>query len=202
MLSTNVCRYCFGLILLTSWNCFSQGSAAPGGNAQQQGQHNDAFVPGAADESKIAREVRHQLVTLPYYGIFDDLAFRVSGGEVTLLGQVTRPALKSEAEAVTKRVEGVTSVVNNIEVLPLSPNDDSLRMGLYRAIFGDPSIGTRYGYRAVPSIHIIVKNGQATLEGVVASEADKDLINIRANGVPGVFSVTNSLVVENPDPQK
>lgn len=187
-------RFCFAFVLIASTS-FAQSSADSGGT-QQHVQHNDSFVPGSADESRIAREVRHQLVTLPYYGIFDDLGFRVSGGEVTLVGAVTRPTLKSEAENVTKRVEGVTSVVNNIEVLPLSPNDESLRVALYRAIYGDPSIGMRYGYRAIPSIHIIVKNGQATLEGLVANQGDKNLINIRANGVPGVFSVTNSLVVE------
>src|SRR5947208_1296039 len=141
----------------------------------------------------MAREVRHELVMLPYYGVFDDLAFRVEGGTVTLLGQVTRPTLKSDAEGVTKRVEGVTQVVNNIEVLPLSPMDDQIRMAEYRAIFGDPALSTRYGFRALPSIHILVKNGNVRLEGVVANKGDKDLINIRANGVPNVFSVTNDL---------
>jgi hyperosmotically inducible protein len=159
--------------------------------------HNDAFIPGTADENRIAREVRHQLVMLPYYGIFDDLAFRVNGGTVTLMGAVTRPTLKSDAENVVKHVEGVTQVVNNIEVLPLSPSDDRIRMAEYRAIYGDPTLSTRYGYRALPSIHIIVKNGHVDLEGVVANQGDKDLINVRANGVPGVFSVTNDLQVEN-----
>lgn len=161
------------------------------------GQHHDAFVPGNTDETRIAREVRHQLVTLPFYGIFDDLAFRVDGDTVTLMGSVVRPTLKSSAENVTKNVEGVSKVVNNIKVLPLSSMDDQIRMAEYRAIYGDPSIGTRYGYRAVPSIHIIVNNGHVTLEGVVANEFDKNLINTRANGVPNVFSVTNNLVVEN-----
>lgn len=136
------------------------------------------------------------MVMLPYYGIFDDLGFRVNGSEVTLVGAVTRPTLKSEAEGVVKHIEGVTRVVNDIEVLPVSPDDDAIRAGLYRAIYGDPSLGTRYAYRALPSIHIIVKNGHAILEGVVANQADKNLINIRANGVPGVFSVENNLVVE------
>jgi len=157
--------------------------------------HNDAFVQGTAEESRIAREVRHELVMLPYYGVFDDLAFRVNDGTVTLLGAVTRPTLKSEAENVTKRVEGVTEVVNQIEVLPLSPMDDRIRIAEWRAIYGDPSLSTRYGYRALPSIHIIVRNGSVTLEGVVANQADKDLINIRANAVPNVFSVTNNLQV-------
>ena len=160
-------------------------------------KHNDAFYSRCdASESHIAREVRHQLVMLPYYGVFDDIAFRIEGGNVTLLGQVTRPTLKSDAGNVAKRVEGVTHVDNQIEVLPLSPMDNQIRIAEYRAIYGDPSLSIRYGYRALPSIHIIVKNGQVTLEGVVANKADKDLINIRANGVRNVFSVTNNLQVE------
>jgi hyperosmotically inducible protein len=158
--------------------------------------HQDAFIPGDANDSRIAREVRHELVMLPYYGVFDDLAFSVNGGTVTLLGAVTRPTLKSDAENVVKRIEGVTQVINKIEVLPLSPMDDRIRAAVYRAIYGDPALSTRYGYRALPSIHIMVKNGNVTLEGVVANEADKNIANIRANGVPGVFSVTNNLQVE------
>src|SRR5438270_1622203 len=154
--------------------------------AKHDPKHNDVFVQGDANENRLAKEVRHQLVMLPYYGVFDDLAFRVEDGRVTLLGQVTRPTLKSDAENVTKRIEGVTQVDNQIEVLPLSPMDDQIRMAEYRAIYGDPSLSTRYGYRALPSIHIIVKNGQVTLEGVVANEGDKNLINIRANGVSNV----------------
>lgn len=165
--------------------------------AKRDKNHNDAFVPGAPDENRIAKEVRHQLVTLPYYGVFDDLAFRVDGSTVTLLGAVTQPFLKSDAERVVKRVQGVTQVVNNIEVLPLSPMDDQIRRAEYRAIYGDPALSDRYGYRAVPSIHIIVRNGRVTLEGVVANQMDKNLINIKANGVPGVFSVTNDLQVEH-----
>ena len=164
--------------------------------AKQDKNHNDAFIAGDKAESRIAREVRHQLVMLPYYGVFDDLAFRVEGGKVTLLGAVTRPTLKSDAENVVKRVEGVTQVDNRIEVLPLSSMDDQIRMAEYRVIYGDPALSTRYGYRALPSIHIIVKNGNVTLEGVVANEGDKNLVNMRANSVPNVFSVTNNLRVE------
>src|ERR1700681_3622272 len=137
--------------------------------AKHDSNHNDAFITGDANETRIAKEVRHQLVTLPYYGVFDDLAFRVEGSKVTLMGAVTRPTLKSDAENVTKRVEGVTQVDNRIEVLPLSSMDDQIRMAEYRAIFGDPALSTRYGFRAVPSIHILVKNGNVTLEGVVAN---------------------------------
>jgi hyperosmotically inducible protein len=164
--------------------------------AEQANQHHDAFVPGDSQEARLAREVRHELVMLPYYGIFDDLAFRVDGGAVTLMGSVVRPTLKSDAENVVKRVEGVTQVINQIKVLPLSPMDDQIRMAEYRAIYGDPILGTRYSYRALPSIHIIVENGHVTLEGVVANQFDKNLINVRANTVPNVFSVTNNLIVE------
>jgi hyperosmotically inducible periplasmic protein len=165
--------------------------------AQDNKQHSDTFIPGSANETRIAQEVRHQLVMLPYYTIFDDLGFRVNGGSVTLEGSVTNPTLKSDAENVTKRVEGVTNVVNNIEVLPLSPNDWQIRRAVARAIYNNPQIGDRYGFRSLPSIHIIVKNGNVTLEGVVANDFDKNFINIRANGVPGVFKVTNNLEVEN-----
>jgi hyperosmotically inducible protein len=159
--------------------------------------HQDAFIAGDSAENEIAKEVRHQLVLLPYYGVFDDLAFNVNGGTVTLLGAVTQPVLKDDAEKTVKRVKGVTQVVNKIEVLPLSPMDDQLRFALFRAIYRQPGIDTRYGYRSVPSIHILVKNGHVTLEGVVANETDKNLINIAANGVPNVFSVANDLQVEN-----
>lgn len=161
----------------------------------RQKDHNDAFVPGPQGQSRIAQEVRHQLVMLPYYTIFDDLAFRVDGSTVTLLGNVTNPVLKSDAENVTKKVEGVTQVNNQINVLPLSPMDWRIRRAEFRAIYGDPQIGDRYGHQALPSIHIIVNNGNVRLEGVVANQGDKNLIGIRANGVPGVFRVDNALQV-------
>ena len=166
-----------------------------GQQKDQQKDHNDAFVQGSANDSRLMQEVRHQLVMLPYYSVFDDLAFSVNGGTVTLLGDVTRPTLKSDAENVVKRIEGVAQVVNQINVLPLSSLDDRIRLAEFRAIYGDPAIGDRYGHRAIPSIHIIVSNGHVRLEGVVASEGDKNLINIRANSVPNVFSVQNNLRV-------
>lgn len=172
--------------------CALASSVAPA----KDKKHNDVFVPGDAAENRIARDARHQLLMLPYYGVFDDLAFRVNEGTVTLLGAVTRPTLKADAERAVKHVEGVTNVDNQIEVLPLSPMDDQIRRAEYRAIYGDPALSTRYGFSALPSIHIIVKNGHVTLEGVVANEGDRNLVNIRANAVPGVFSVTNDLVVE------
>jgi hyperosmotically inducible periplasmic protein len=144
----------------------------------------------------LSQQVRHELVMLPYYSIFDNLAFRVDGSTVTLFGAATRPTLKSDAENVVRRIEGVTQVNNQIEVLPLSPMDDRIRLATYRAIYGYGPL-QRYALGALPSIHIIVKNGHVTLEGVVANETDKNLVNIRANGVPGVFSVSNDLRVEN-----
>ncbi len=161
----------------------------------QQKDHNDAFMSGPQGEARLVREIRHQLLMLPYYSIFDDLAFHVDGGTVTLLGQVTNPVLKSSAENVVKRIEGVTSVNNEIEVLPLSPMDNQIRRAEFRAIYGDPEIGDRYGHQALPGIHIIVKNGHVKLEGVVNNQGDKNLINIRANSVPDVFSVENDLQV-------
>jgi len=143
---------------------------------------------------KLSQEVRHQLVMLPWYSVFDNLAYKVEGDKVTLYGQVTRPTLKSDAEAAVKSIEGVSSVANNIEVLPLSPMDDEIRRAVYRAIYGDPGL-SRYSVQAVPSIHIIVKNGNVTLEGVVDNETDKNLAGLRANGVPNVFSVKNNLAV-------
>ena len=154
------------------------------------------FAQGDYTNKRLLKEVRHELVTLPYYNVFDDLSYKVDGSTVTLYGAVTRPTLKSDAENVVRRIEGVTQVVNNIEVLPLSPNDDRVRIAVYRAIYGSPSLADRYGYRAVPSIHIIVKNGHVTLTGAVANQGDKNIANIQANGVGGVFSVTNNLVVE------
>src|SRR5437868_1178885 len=158
--------------------------------AQKQQVANRAVMPAGGD--RITREVRHELVMLPYYGVFDNLAYSVNGSTVTLMGQVTRPTLKSDAENVVKGIEGVDRVINNIEVLPLSPNDDRIRMAVYRAIYGDSALN-RYALQAVPPIHIIVKNGNVTLAGVVASESDRNVANIRANGVPGVFSVKNDL---------
>jgi hyperosmotically inducible protein len=145
-------------------------------------------------QEKLYKEVRHQLVMLPWYSVFDNLAYQVDGDKVILYGQVTRPVLKSDAEAAVKSIEGVSTVVNNIEVLPPSPMDDQLRRALYRAIYGDPAL-SRYSVQAVPSIHIIVKNGNVTLEGVVDNETDKNLAGLRANQVPNVFSVKNNLVV-------
>jgi len=135
------------------------------------------------------------LVTLPFYGVFDNMAYRVDGSTVTLMGQVTRPMLKSDAGNVVKGIEGVDKVDNQIQVLPLSPMDDHSRLAVYRAIYGYPGLD-RYALQAVPPIHIILENGKLTLEGVVSTQADKDMANIRASGVSGIFSVVNNLRVE------
>ena len=149
-----------------------------------------------APQNRIEREVRHELVMLPYYGVFDNLSYRVDNGTVTLMGSVTRPTLKSDAANVVKKVEGVQRVINNIEVLPVSPNDDRIRLAVYRAVYGQATLN-RYALQAVPPIHIVVKNGNVNLVGVVASESDKNVAGIQAKSVPGVFSVQNDLQVEN-----
>jgi len=146
---------------------------------------------------RIQKEVRHELLMLPYFGVFDNIAYKVDGYNVTLLGQVTRPSLKSDAERAVKGIEGVEKVDNQIEVLPPSPMDDQLRLRLYRAIYGYPSL-QRYALGVQKPIRIIVKSGRVTLEGVVGNEADKNTAGIRANSVPGIFSVTNNLQVVKP----
>jgi len=147
-----------------------------------------------SNEQFIAKEVRHELVMLPYYSIFDDLEYQVKGDTVILSGAVVTPTLKSDAENVVKKIEGVNKVVNNIKVLPLSPSDDEIRRRVARAVFGTDGL-YRYSMSAVPPVHIIVENGHVTLKGVVDSEGDKTLANVAANQVPGVFSVTNDLQV-------
>ena len=149
--------------------------------------------------SRLNKEVRHELVMLPYYSVFDWLQYKVDpDGTVTLMGEVTRPTLKSDAEHVVKDIEGVERVVNHIEVLPLSPNDDRIRRAVYLALFNGNSSLFRYGWGAVPPIHIIVKNGHVALKGVVSSEADRNYAYIKARGVSGVFSVQNDLELERP----
>ena len=157
-------------------------------------QASDA--PARATE-RITREVRHELLMLPYLDVFDYLTYKVDGYNVTLMGQVTRPTLKSDAENVVKRIEGVENVDNQIEVLPVSPNDERLRLRLYRAIYGYGPM-QKYSLGVQKPIRIIVKNGHVTLEGVVDNDGDKNIANIRANSVSGVFSVTNNLQVVKP----
>jgi hyperosmotically inducible periplasmic protein len=151
---------------------------------------------------RIVREVRHELVTLPYYGVFDWLEYEVQNdGIVILRGQVVRPTTKSDAEGRVKDIDGVKGVINQIEVLPLSPSDDRSRRALYRAIYNFNSPLFRYATQSVPPIHLIVKRGHATLKGVVANRADAQQAYIRARGVPGLFSVKNELIVESEQPR-
>jgi hyperosmotically inducible protein len=149
----------------------------------------------AAIQAQLRKEVRHVLVMQPFYSVFDNLEYKVDGDRVTLMGQVVNPTLKADAAAAVTALEGVRSVDNQIEVLPVSPNDDRIRRAEFRAIYSEPGM-EKYAIQAVPPIHIIVKNGRVTLVGVVANEMDKTLANMRANSVSGVFSVTNNLTVE------
>jgi len=158
------------------------------------GLTQDRNQPSARSQDRITREVRHELLMLPYFGVFDYIAFKVEGSTVTLLGQVVRPSLKSDAENALKHIEGVEKVDNQIEVLPPSPMDDGLRIRLYREIYGYPSL-EKYALGVQKPIRIIVKNGRVALEGVVDSETDKNLAGVRANSVPGIFQVTNNLQV-------
>jgi hyperosmotically inducible protein len=151
-------------------------------------------APKSPSAGGLEGRVRHELVMLPRLTLFDDLSFRVDGSTVTLLGEVTQPVLKSDAGNAVERIEGVTRVDNEIEVLPLSPIDSGIRAGEYRAIFAGPLY--RYAMGTLPSIHILVKNGNVTLTGVVENQSDRELAYMHANAVPGVFSVTNQLRVE------
>jgi hyperosmotically inducible periplasmic protein len=151
----------------------------------------DSGTPAVQD---LANQVRHELVMIPYYSVFDDLNYSIDNGVVTLTGDVNNPVVKTDAERSVKRLPGVTQVVNHINLLPPSSMDNHIRAAEYRAIFGFSDM-YRYAQGAIPSIHIIVDFGHVTLMGVVDSEADKNVANIRANSVPGVFSVTNNLRV-------
>ena len=154
-----------------------------------------AATVGAQDLSRVERQVRRELVTLPFYSVFDNVTFRVDGSKVTLMGKVTRPRLKTGAERAIKDIEDIREIDNQIEVLPVSSNDDRIRVATFRAIYYHPMM-TRYAMRAVPPVHIIVQNGDVTLEGVVDSESEKDLAGLQASGVNGSFSITNNLRVE------
>jgi hyperosmotically inducible periplasmic protein len=180
------------VILLASLMQAQDNQASTSGSPQAN--RNQAVSQSGID--RIVKEVHHELVLLPYYGVFDNLAYQVSpDGTVSLLGQVARPTLKSDAENAVKRIEGVERVDNQIQVLPTSPMDDQIRLATYRAIYGN-SVLSPYGLRAVPPIHIIVDRGHVTLEGVVAKQMDKQVAEMQTKGVPNVFSVTNNLRVE------
>jgi hyperosmotically inducible protein len=173
-----------GLALFTS-TVFAQTAALP---------QNRQKLGGTDPSARIAREVMHEMLMLPYYSVFDNLAFRVEGNTVYLYGQVVNGVLKPDAEASVKHIEGVEKVVNNIEELPPSSMDDRIRRAEYRAIYSFGGLN-KYSWGSVPSIHIIVKGGHVTLVGVVDNSTDKHAAEIRAKGVPGVFSVDNQLQV-------
>jgi len=154
---------------------------------------NETLSPAA--QAKLIEKVRHALLLLPYFGVFDNIAFQLQGRTVILQGQVVQSILKPDAEKAVKKVEGVEKVVNNIEVLPPSPMDEQIRHRVYRAIY---SYGPLFKYsnnKVNPPIRIIVKNARVTLEGVVDTETDKNLCTMRVNQVPSVLSVTNNLRV-------
>ncbi len=184
-------RLVFFSLLLTTLSV-AQTNALPGSRQK---------LGGSDPTARISREVLHELLMDPYYSVFDNLAFKVDGRTVTLLGQVSQQVVKDDAVASVKKIEGVENVVDNIEVLPPSPNDDRIRRQLYRAIYGFDGL-SRYSWGAIPSIHIIVKNGHATLVGLVDNDNDKNMAGIRAKGVPGVFSVQNDLEVASASASK
>ncbi len=191
------------LLTLAAPRSFSQGS-----QAKQQ---------DSTPVLRMAEAIRKQLVTLPQYSVFDDLHFAIKGSTVILRGEASRPTLKSAAENVVKKVEGVQTVENEIEILPLSPNDDRIRAAVYYNIYSHPAM-LRYTANRGPqflsltrrtmgitqdppigwhAIHIIVKNGNVTLKGAVLNSGDAAIAGMRANTTPGVFSVDNDLVVAN-----
>ena len=172
----------FAAVLLTA----SFAVAAP---ADQAGER--------AAYEQLAKKVRKELVTLPWYGVFDNLTYEIDGSTVTLSGQVVQPSTRKDAERRVRKLAGVERVVNNIEVLPLSSFDDRVRVSAYRALFGWNSPLFRYGRGTNPSIHIVVERGHLTLEGVVSNEGDRRLARALVSSIPGVFSVTNNLQAEN-----
>jgi hyperosmotically inducible protein len=178
-----------GIAALLWMFCISALAQPPQSSKSQQRPASQAAV------NRIQHEVRHQLLLLPRYGVFDSLSYKVDGYNVTLSGYVRNASLKSEAAAAVKGIEGVENVDNKIEILPTSPNDDNIRIATYRALYGQPPLD-RYALLSVEPIHIIVKNGRIILEGTVQSQSDKNVAEIRAKGVPGAFAVDNQLQVE------
>jgi len=181
-------------VILTALLCV----AAPSPGNQASSSKRGANPPAKPEEHSLAHDVRHQLLVLPYYSVFDYITFSLEGGKVTLIGQVVRPTLRADAEAAVRSIEGVTMVNDLIEVLPKSPADDELRRGIYRAIFEDVVL-QRYAVSDVPAIHILVKEGKVTLMGAVASEGDKSLAAARAAGIAGAATVKNNLTLRSKD---
>ncbi len=175
-----VAMCCVFLLSISSAMVLARGKAA------------DQNQPGSRGQARLMNEVRHQLILLPWYSVFDNLEYTVEGSKVTLMGQVVLPVTKENAGKAVKSIEGVQSVDNQIQVLPPSPMDDQIRRAEFRAIYSFPSF-QHYSNMAVAPIHIVVNGGHVTLDGVVDNQPDKDAANIRANSVPNVFSVTNNL---------
>ncbi len=199
------------LILLLTWSMTVVAQNQPGSATNSQASENAPVItvpgPVVADygknvsggnsvEDKIAKEVRHELLMLPYYSLFDDLGYTVQGRTVTLTGSLTSQdaITKNDAEIAVKKIEGVEKVVNNIDVLPPSGADDAVRRRTYEKLMRTGGL-SRYFWEAAPSIHIIVRNQRVTLAGFVISEMDKNMAGIAAKTVPGVFEVTNNLRV-------
>jgi hyperosmotically inducible protein len=167
-------------------------AVAPSPGAQRRPAAKQPAAPPVPEEPQLPREIRHQLAVIPYYSVFDYIGFTVDKDKVTLTGYVLRPTLRADAEAAVKSLEGVSSVKNMIEVLPKSSTDDDLRRAVYRAIFEDSTL-QRYAVSNVPVIHILLKNGEVTLEGAVSTEAERNLAAARASSVSGVSSVKNNI---------
>jgi len=184
----------FLAILLTALPCVATATCGGQGPSKKAAEKATA----KAEEHSLAHDVRHQLQVLPYYSVFDYITFSLDGGKVTLSGEVVRPTLRADAEAAVRTIEGVASVTNRIEVLPNTPADDEVRRGVYRAIYED-SVLQRYAVSELPAIHILVKEGQVTLEGAVATEGEKNLAGARAKGVSGVAGVRNNLAMRTKD---
>lgn len=183
-----------GFVLVMSVFVFSAPTVATAWSATTAAQSPEAMQ---RLQERISREVYHELIMLPQLTIFDHLAYKMDGVNVTLMGEVVNTILQDSAEKAVRRIEGVGQVKNEIEILPPSSNDDRIRRRVARAIFNDQRL-FRYSLEAVPSIHIIVKGGHVILKGAVDNQTDKDAAGIRANGVQDVFSVKNELEVAKP----
>ncbi len=187
----------FTIMALAFTSISSSAAPAPQKSKKSKLESRPRADGEARDQAYLTKEIRKEIVTLPFYGVFDWFEYKVEpDGTVYLAGQVTRPTLKKDAQRRVEKVEGVDRVINQIEVLPLSPNDDRLRRAVYRELFNFNSPLFRYGQQPVPPIHIIVSRGRLFLKGVVANKGDSDLANIKARGVPGLFEVRNELKVE------
>ena len=199
---------CALTVMFSACLCVAQAAKSTEQSAQTEspggGGQSAAAAATLSPESfqKLANKVRHELVMLPYYDVYDNLYFRIDGRTVTLLGQTPNASTKSSAGNVVKHIEGVDKVINDIEVLPPSSADQRIRRATYSAIYSYGPL-FKYSHAPVPPIHIIVKGGRVTLEGIVDSESDKQMAGMRANQVSGTFQITNNLrVINSTDSEK